>query len=117
MNAAAAADREVDELARLCTGNRLNATRRQHQHTMIGVNQLSVVVAGLPGLNLGWRWPSRLVATAAEDRLSYSAIRALHCSRRPRALKRGDRGRVLINAQTAAALRLSKSTRHCRRSG
>jgi len=64
---------------------------------MIGVNQLSVVGAGLPGLNLGWRWPSRLVATAAEDRLSYSAIRALHCSRRPRALKRGDRGRQRVD--------------------
>jgi hypothetical protein len=36
------------------------------------------------------------VATATEDRLSYSATRA-HAARG--AVKRGDRGRVLINAQ------------------
>src|SRR5262249_14838149 len=38
------------------------------------------------GTNLGERWPSRLVATAEEKRLSYSAIRVSHWSRRPRAL-------------------------------
>src|SRR6516165_12234853 len=27
--------------------------------------------AGLPRPDLGWRWPSRLVATAAEDRVSF----------------------------------------------
>jgi hypothetical protein len=32
-----------------------------------------IVGAGLPGLIFGERWPSRLVATAAEDRLTQSA--------------------------------------------
>jgi len=31
--------------------------------------------AGLPGLIFGERWPSRLVATAEEDRLSFPSLK------------------------------------------
>jgi hypothetical protein len=52
--------------------------------------------------DLGERWPYRLVATAAEDRLKLFSDSPSQCSRRSRALKRGNRGHVLINSQIAA---------------
>src|SRR5262249_21621696 len=42
-----------------------------------------IVGAGIPGPDLGGRWPSRLVATAAEDRLSFRHNAQVVCDGQP----------------------------------